>query len=196
MNRSVVVCLSAALLAAPLSPAETPKAGSTKPAAARVVSERPVPATDSPLVRAAKAARKAREKKASSGPVITDDSVKKSGGRLTVLSGSARAGTPAPEDAEAAFVKMNQDRADAAMRAEQARVEAEGLVKEIARLERELASVEEDYYDESNLELRDDVAERDFKKTKTALETAREKLAAARKRQQEFARASSNVVKP
>lgn len=194
MTRMAVTCAVSMLLAASALAAEPKKPLEQKDGSTRVVSETPA-AGDSPLVRAAKEAKKARVKKASSTPVITDKSVKKSSGRLTILS-EGKSGAATPEDAEAAFTKMNQERADRTSEAKVTEVEVAALEKEVTRLEKELASVEEDYYDESNVELREDLSQRDFAKTKTDLETAREKLAAARKRHEALSRSTSNIYKP
>ena len=194
MTRMAVTCAVSMLLAASALAAEPKKPPATKDASTRVVSETPA-AGDSPLVRAAKEAKKARAKNAASTPVITDQSVKKSSGRLTILS-EGKSGATTPEDAEVAFAKMNQDRADQISAGKVAGDEVTALEKEVARLEKELASVEEDYYDESNVELREDLSQRDFARTKTDLETARAKLAAARKKHDSLARSTSNIHKP
>ena len=194
MTRMAVTCAVSMLLAASALAAEPKKPPATKDASTRVVSETPA-AGDSPLVRAAKEAKKARIKNSASTPVITDKSVKKSSGKLTILS-EGKSGAATPEDTEAAFAKMNQDRADQMSRAKVTGVEIAALEKEVARLEKELASVEEEYYDESDVELREDLSQRDFARTKTDLETARGKLAAARKRHEELSRSTSNIYKP
>jgi chromosome segregation ATPase len=194
MRSSVTIALAATLLAAVAVRGEEPKQPVKKPGQAKVLSARPATAPDSPLVAAAKAARKARGKNEGSETVITDATVKKSKGRLTVLTEMNPTGKAAPEQAEAELAKMTRDRAEAAKAAEKARVEVEALEKEITRLEKELASVEEDYYDESNVELREDVSQRDFGRTKAALAEARTKLEAARKRHRELAAAASNVI--
>ena len=196
MKRTVLVSLATALLAISSALADEPKEAPAKDQKAKVLTERPAAPVDSPLVRAAKAARKSREKTAASQKVITDASVKKSTGRLTVLSDKNPAGLPPAEEAEAILKKAEKDRADAALEAAKASREAEALEKEIARLDRELASIEEEYYDESDVELREDVSQRDFGKTKADLAAAREKLAAVKKRQEQYARLASQVVKP
>jgi chromosome segregation ATPase len=193
MMRATLTTLVAACFALVLSAEEPPKQaakdGGTAPRSEAS------PQQDSPLVRAAKAAQKARAAKASTGRAITDDSVRKSTGRITILSEGKAPGATTPEDAEAALVAITKDRDEAAKQAEQARREIEELEKEIARLEKELASIEESFYDESDVELREDLPQRNFAKTKADLERAREKLAEARKRHEALARASSNVIR-
>ncbi|HEU5162884.1 MAG TPA: hypothetical protein VFV54_07055 [Thermoanaerobaculia bacterium] len=189
----IATCIVSALLATSALAAEPQKAPAKKPGTT-VLTEAPATG-DSPLVRAAKAAKKARDKNASPTPTITDASVKKSSGKLTVLS-EGKGGTPSPEETESAFAKLNQDRADQIRQAAVARDEVAALEKEVTRLEKELVSVEEDYYDESNAELREDLSQRDFAKTKKDLESAREKLAAARKRHDALSKLTSNVYKP
>ncbi|MFN2441058.1 MAG: hypothetical protein ABR517_00055 [Thermoanaerobaculia bacterium] len=194
MIRSLITILAATLVAVSVFAGEQ-KTPPKKDRASAAGSEAPAP-QDSPLVRAAKAAQKARERKASTGTVITDESVKKSTGRITVLSEPVAPAAPArPEDAGAALAGMKKERTDAAAQAEQARLEIETLEKEIARLEKELDSIEESYYDESDVELRADLSQRNFARTKADLAAAREKLAEARTRHEALSRASSNVIK-
>ncbi len=196
MKRTARVSLATALLVISSALADEPKEAPAKEQKARVLSESPAAPVDSPLVRAAKAARKSREKTQASQKVITDASVKKSTGRLTILSDKSPSGVPPAEEAEAILKKLEKDRADAALEAAKAGREAEALETEIARLERELASIEEEYYDESDVELREDVSQRDFGKTKADLAAAREKLAAVKKRQEQYSRLASQVVTP
>lgn len=194
MMRTALTCFATALFAASLAASEPKKPAPKEDGGATVLSGTPAQ-QDSPLVRAAKAARKAREAKPSTGPVITDSSVKKSTGRITILSETKEPDAVTPEDARAALAAMKQERTEAGVQAEQARADVESLEGEVARLEKELASIEESYYDESDVELREDLSQRDFAKTKADLETVREKLATARKRHQELERASSNVTR-
>lgn len=185
MKRTAVVSLVSALAFASLLAAGEPKQSEPKGEKAKSVS--PQPAADSPLVKAAKAAKSSRKKTAPNDKVITDASVKKSKGRLTIL---AEPKAPA-EVTEAATAAEEQARAAARAEQQKAREEVAALRAEVARLEKELATIETNYYDEYDGELREGLWEENFGRVNAALEAAREKLAAAQKREQDLATAAS-----
>ncbi|HEY0593730.1 MAG TPA: hypothetical protein VGF40_18305 [Thermoanaerobaculia bacterium] len=183
MNRTAVVSVVCALLLAGTAAADEPKKAEAKGEKAKTISQQPAPPKDSPLVRAAKAAQKSRQKSGAGGKVITDASVKQSKGRLTILAEST---APPAEAVEAAVVNEQRARAAAAAEAEKVRLEIESLRAEVARHEKALAEIEASYYDEFDAETREATWEDSFSKTKAALDAAREKLAAAQKRQKEL----------
>lgn len=183
MNTTAVVSVVWALLLAGASAADEPKQAAPKGEKAKVVSKQAAPPTDSPLVKAAKAAQKSRQKSGAGAKVITDASVKQSKGRLTILAEST---APPAEAVEAAVVNERRAKAAAAAEAEKVRLEIESLRAEVARHEKELAGIEASYYDEFDAETREATWEDSFGKTKAALDAARAKLAAAQKRQQEL----------
>ena len=127
----------------------------------------------SALVQAARKSKTARKKARIS---ITDESVKKSTGKLTLL-------PPAPEpDA--------QDAADAAptpaIVAARAKADAKlaGAKVEVEQLETELRRIEESYYLESDPAYRDDVLRPRFEQTRKQLDRARDQLLTAREERQ------------
>lgn len=185
MRRTLTVSLVAALALAGFAAADEPQSAA-KGEKAKVISQQPAAQADSPLVRAAKAAKKSRQKSGEAEKAITNESVKKSKGRLTILAESAE---PA-EVKQAAAQDEAKARAEAAAGAEKARLEVKNLQAEVARLEKEMAAIETGYYDEYDAELRENLWEEKFGKAKAALEAARARLADAQKRQQELAAAA------
>jgi hypothetical protein len=132
---------------------------------------------DSPLVRAAKAARAAR----AAGPksnkavkVITNDDVKKSRGKLTVLParhGSVQGGSASTGSSETPEAQWQ----DSENRKREARRIAE-LKKTTADLETELNRLEDEYYQSDDPMYRDRVIQRKFNETKMDLEKSRQEL--------------------
>ncbi len=126
----------------------------------------------SALVEASKAAKSKR--KTSSTKVITNADVKKSKGKVTQKPAST---TPAAETKkEPGLVeKYEADRA-ARIAAEERLAAAQARVTE---LEAELARIEKSYYEENDLDRRDQVITRQFEDTKAKLEEARNAAVAA-----------------
>lgn len=122
------------------------------------------------------AARKAKTTKKKARISITDESVKKSTGKLTLL-------PPAPEPDE-------QETADAApapaIVAARAKADAKlaGAKVEVEQLETELRRIEEAYYLESDPAYRDDVLRPRFEQTRKQLDRARDLLLTAREERQ------------
>ncbi len=177
MKRTAGVSLVAALACSALLAAGAPQQAEAKGETAKSVSARP-PA-DSPLVKAAKAAKKSRQKSGAADKAITDASIRKSKGRLTVL---AEPKAPA-EVTEAATIAADQARTAARAEDQRAREEVSALQAEVARLEKELSAIETSYYDEYDGELREGLWEEKFGRAKADLDAARAKLEAAQKRQ-------------
>src|SRR5258708_7189715 len=112
-------------------------------------------------------------KKVPAGTVITNDSVKKNATPRSGKTGAAPAALVIPKGALEiqAEQKRLRDAADAQLHdAEEA----------VAKLEKELAAVEQSYYDESNPDIRDREITLRFALTGKKLETAKKELAAAR----------------
>lgn len=132
----------------------------------------PPPAKDSDLVAAAKKAKAGRV--AIPRKPITNADVKKSKGKLIELPGKAPAinASPAPVDQRTSEEKHQQEM-KVAEAAEQVQVDA---VKKVADLEKELAAIEQSYYEENDPTFRDDVIRKKFEQKKQELETARAAL--------------------
>jgi hypothetical protein len=123
----------------------------------------------SALVDASKDAKPKRKK--STSKVITNKDVKKSKGRMTQL-GELQ---PVP-GAESPLAKQSAER--------KTRIETEASVaaleKEIEALEKELVKIEQSYFEENDLNVRDTVIVRKFNETKTKLDAAKAELATLR----------------
>ena len=124
------------------------------------------------VVKAAKEAKEARKK--STTKVITNEDVKKSKGTLIETSASSKpVEEPRPGLAE---------EHDAAYRA---RVAAEPRIvaaeKIVADLEKELAAIEQSYYEESDLDRRDTEIVKRFNALKANVDAAREDLETLKK---------------
>ncbi len=134
----------------------------------------PVP-HDSPLVKAARssgAAPKMPKK------VITNKDVKKSKGKLTVKSPP-----PLPPAATTTNVETRtpSEISDAQYHARKSNDERTASAeKRVDELQKDLAAIEQAYYAEKDLNLRDDVIQKRFAQTKRQLEAARKELADAR----------------
>jgi hypothetical protein len=122
------------------------------------------------------AAKKAKETKKKSRISITDESVKKSTGKLTLL-------PPAPEpeetakNGEAPAPEIVAKRANADAKLSSAKIEVEELEKELRR-------IEETYYLESDPSYRDEVLRPRFEQTRKQLDRARDLLLTARDERQ------------
>ena len=137
----------------------------------------------SKLVETAKANKPKR--KASTTKVITDKDVKKSKGKIIVLPekplpAAAKPADPGPDpiaqqDARHHARVELQDRIDTA-------------AKNVARLEKQLETTEQRYYEENDPSYRDDVVRRKFTETRQKLEDARKELADFREAMQRLNR--------
>ena len=121
----------------------------------------------SAVVDASKAAKEKRKK--SSTKVITNSDVKKSKGKIVETPGTAGEAPPATESL------VEKHAADRKARLEN---DAKRIVleKDVADLERELARIEQSYYDENDLNRRDTVITARFAETKTKLDAAKKAL--------------------
>lgn len=122
------------------------------------------------------AAKKAKETKKKSRIKITDESVKKSTGKLTLL-------PPAPEPEETA---KNDEAPVPAIVAKRAKADAKlsDAKVEVEELEKELRRIEETYYLESDPNYRDEVLRPRFEQTRKQLDRARDLLLIAREERQ------------
>jgi hypothetical protein len=126
------------------------------------------PPKDSDLVAAAKKAKAGRV--AIPRKPITNADVKKAKGKLIELPGKAAAETPqAPVDQRTSTEK-HQQAMKAAAAAEQVQTDA---AKRVTDLEKELAAIEQSYYEENDPVYRDDVIRKKFDEKKQQLEAAR-----------------------
>lgn len=129
---------------------------------------------DSPLVQAA---RSGSENRGKSKLSIRDSDVKKSTGKLSVV--STRTGyDPAAVIVPPAIPDTTQ--ADRKRLRDAAQTRLENAKKEVDDLEKELAHLEDDYYSEDNPDYREEVIEERFEKTKKQLDRARKELTDAR----------------
>jgi hypothetical protein len=121
----------------------------------------------SALVEASKNAKSKR--KTSTTKVITNDDVKKSKGKLVEKPGEAQ---PDPEPQPTLAEKHETDRA--------ARLEREAKIaaadKKVNELTKELERIEQAYYEENDLDRRDEVIAKQFEETKKKLDDAKKAL--------------------
>jgi hypothetical protein len=170
-----LIAAVAAFAAAQSQPSQSPPDSQPAPTAT-VLDVPPKTDTESPLVRAARLARANRKipKK-----VLTNADVKSSKGKLAVTSAP-----PPPSDAAPkpeTDKRTSLEKQDARYHARQAatdRVAADQ--KKVDSLERDLAALEQSYYEEKDLNRRDSVIQKRFDQTKRQLEDARKDLADAR----------------
>ena len=135
-----------------------------------------VPPKNSALVQASKNNGGARKKKPRK--VITNTDVRKSKGKLVVLPPTPGDATPAePQPPAKGLLEQQDDRRKARLAAEKRLALAEERVKS---LEKELARIEQSYYDESDPSRRDSAIAPRFVQTKRQLDDARKELADAR----------------
>lgn len=120
------------------------------------------------LVNTAKTAKANRKK--STGKVITNADVKKSKGKI----GQTNATAPIDAQPEESLVEKQQ-----AMRKARTEYDARSAAARaaVARLEKEVGALEEQYYDENDLNYRDGELVRRFNDAKKKLDAARETLA-------------------
>ncbi len=132
------------------------------------------PAKTTSLVETAKQSKAKR--KTSSTKVITNKDVKKSKGKLIVLSTPAGDKPAAPAETVGPLEKQDaryRQRKEAQERLDTAQKKVDGLQKE-------LDSIEQRYYEENDPNYRDQVIQKRFAQTKRQLEDARHELADAR----------------
>ena len=159
-------------------------------AAGSTVGEGAVEPGDSPLVRAAKAARAAnaaKPKRNKPVKVITNEDVKKSQGKLTVLparTGTAQTG-PGENASPAASPRMLETQRDELAARNRQNKEVENLKKTAADLESALRRLEEEYYQSDDATYRDKVIRSRFNDTKKELDKSRELLDKAQRRLEE-----------
>ena len=129
-------------------------------------------AEDSRLVEAAKASGGANKKKTTK--VITNDDVKKSTGKLTELPGSGAAETQkGPGQPKKSTIEKHDEKLRTAEASAKRIADAE---KKVKTLERELAKIEQSYYESNDPDYRDKTIKAQFADTKRALEAARKEL--------------------
>lgn len=130
-------------------------------------------AEDSRLVEAAKANGGAKKKK-STTKVITNADVKKSTGKLTELPVSGAAETQkGPGEVSKSTMQKHNEKLRAAASSAKKIADAE---KKVKTLERELAKIEQSYYESNDPDYRDKKITAQFADTKVRLEAARKEL--------------------
>ncbi len=164
MKRAIAMLFAVVLLnGAPASAGED-----KKPAKDAAPSAKPS------LVETAKQTKAKR--KTSSTKVITNKDVKKSKGKLIVLSTPVGDKPAAPAETVGPLEKQDaryRERKEAQERLDTAQKKVDGLQKE-------LESIEQQYYEENDPNYRDQVIQKRFAQTKRQLEDARHVLADAR----------------
>jgi len=126
------------------------------------------PPKDSDLVAAAKKAKAGRV--AIPRKPITNADVKKAKGKLIELPAKASAETPQAAVEQWTSNEKHQQARKAAAAADKVQVDA---TKKVADLEKELAVIEQSYYEENDPAYRDDVIRKKFDQKKQELEAAR-----------------------
>lgn len=166
-----VCAMAASLIAAGLALAQSQT--STDPQTSTVSQKSE---TESPLVRAA---RDAKSKRKTHPKVITNKDVKSSKGKISVNTPPPLppGSTPkAQTDPRSPLEK--QDAEYKAHKAGEERVATDE--KKVSELEKDLAAIEQAYYEEKDLNRRDTVIQKRFAQVKRQLEDARKELADAR----------------
>jgi hypothetical protein len=165
--RKLILALLAAALAWSLAAQDEAPAGSPAP------SPTPIPAQqgDSPMVRAAKSAA-ATTSTSKKRIKITNEDVKKSSGKLTIVS-AAPTPKPTPEPPPPVDKPGEREARELAEAHEAARARHEEAQKRVANLERVLNRAEEAYYEAYEEDERDTVEKR-FAQAKEDLEKARQ----------------------
>jgi tyrosyl-tRNA synthetase len=129
-------------------------------------------AEDSALVKAAKASGGPNKK--STTKVITNDDVKKSAGKKTPTKpGVAAASTPVAKSEIDTFEDGKKVRAASVKRVAEAQTN-------VAKLEKELAAIEQNYYESNDPDARDKVIAKKFAAKKQELDAARKVLVIAK----------------
>jgi hypothetical protein len=132
-------------------------------------------ADDSTLVKAAKA--NGGLKKPMPKKTITNKDVKESKGKITELPATGTPVSVAPSEAKGSTLATFEEHKKAVAAAQQRVTIAE---TNVADLEKELARVEQSYYESSDPNYRDTAITARFDQTRKQLETARKQLAGAR----------------
>jgi len=130
-------------------------------------------AEDSDLVKAARAS--GGPKKKSTTKVITNADVKKSTGKLIELPPKKEIAAPAPVQ-QSEIAAAEEAKKVRAVKAKQ----VGDLQAKVQKLEKELASIEQSYYESNDPVARDNDIARKFAETKSQLAQARKELAAAK----------------
>ncbi len=120
------------------------------------------------LVGTAKTAKANRKK--SAGKVITNADVKKSNGKIVETTATAPLNGEPEESLVDKQASMRKARKEYDVRSAAARAS-------VAQLEKEVAALEQEYYDEHDLDRRDGELVRRFNEAKKKLDAAREELA-------------------
>jgi len=127
------------------------------------------------LVEASKEAKAKKKTKTSTTKVITNADVKKSKGKITQLPSTKTTTTEEPKPAQTLLEKQEAERTTR-LAAEAKRAVAE---KQVADLERELAALEQSYYEANDLDERDKVIAKKFADVKSKLDAAKKDLSGA-----------------
>lgn len=163
-------------------------------AASLLAADEPKPAVPAPqstttdMVEAARGAKARR--KSSSTKVITNADVKKSRGKIVERKGSIDVVADKPQPT---MTEAHQARLAAEKEARERLASAEARV---AELEKELAAVEQSYYEESDLERRDGEIVRRFDTTRKNLDEANAALLEARRLLEPFEPAARAAEAP
>ena len=132
------------------------------------------PKKDSAMVKAAKSSGGPKRK--STKKVITNDDVKRSKGKLITLPPKAGPATTAPGPVKGSLEKQDDQR-----RAQSVATERVSLAQaKVTDLEKELARLEQAYYEAADPNYRDTTIQTRFNQTKRQLDDARKELADAR----------------
>jgi hypothetical protein len=177
LSQSIMAaCFATALGAWPLAqsqPSQT--ADQAPPPAAPKALDPPKTDTESPLVRAA---RQAKASQKIPKKVLTNADVKKSKGKLAVTSPAPAPDTTAKPDPDKRSSLEKQDAEYRARKAAEVKLVAEQ--KRVDELEKDLAAIEQAYYEEKDLNRRDDLIQKRYAQAKRQLEDARKELADTR----------------
>ena len=181
-------CLAAPALLA----AERSKPSKTTHAASEEVASQ----EDSPLVKAAKAARKNREKSRLTGIIITDDVVKNSEGKVTIVHSAALIPELNDKDEPAGEIldRMASEKNSQAAARIAAESRVSDLEKEIASIEQSLGPLEEEYYGEEDPENREAEIFDRYQTAKKSLDEKRAALTAAREEARRLTEGSTVVA--
>jgi hypothetical protein len=183
VNGAQVLSLSivAACLVTTMGASSLPQSQSSQtpapppPSSAPTVLDPPKTGTESPLVRAArqsKASQKIPKK------VLTNADVKKSKGKLAVTSPRPLPVTATKPDPDKRTSLEKQDAQYRARKAAHEKLTANQ--KRVDGLEKDLAAIEQSYYEERDLNRRDDIIQKRYAQAKRQLEDARKELADTR----------------
>lgn len=164
--KTAIAILCVLIYGAPASAGEEKK----QPAEAGAPSKAGAPT----LVETAKQTKARR--KTSSTKVITNKDVKKSKGKLIVLSTPVGDKPAAPTETTGPLQKQDTKY----RQRKEAQEHLDTTQKKVDGLQKELESIEQQYYEENDPNYRDQVIQKRFAQTKRQLEDARQELADAR----------------